>query len=201
MTHVSKYNHDVYLIEKIRMLSHYSCDTHSETTVMSSIKRCLINVDLQNDFITGSLALKNAPAGHDAEELIPIINHLTEHGPFDLVVYSLDYHPPNHISFVENANTYSNKPREYKVGDTLRVRTERYPHIRQILWPRHCVQGTEGARLWSELYRKPSAVYVHKGMEPLIECYSAFGHCNMSYDTGRGSILQSMDSIMFISWV
>ena len=77
-------------------------------------KRCLINIDLQKDFISGSLALKNAPAGHDAEDVIPLINKLSLNSFFDVVVYSLDYHPPNHISFVDNVSLYTTVPKAYQ---------------------------------------------------------------------------------------
>ena len=52
------------------------------------------------------LALKYAPAGHDAQALIPIINTLAQCNDFDLVVYSLDCHPPDHTSFVDNQYLY-----------------------------------------------------------------------------------------------
>ncbi|WAQ99391.1 hypothetical protein MAR_023764 [Mya arenaria] len=56
----------------------------------------------KNDFISGSLSLLGCPAGHDGAEVIPVINHLLDSVPFDLVVYTKDWHPENHISFVEN---------------------------------------------------------------------------------------------------
>ena len=156
------------------------------------MKRALINVDLQQDFITGSLALKHAPAGHDAEEIIPCINHLTQHGPFDVVIYSLDYHPNDHISFLENASTYTYSRRRFKMGDIISVPTTAYGIVQQQLWPRHCVQETEGAQLWPLLYRKPTAVYVHKGTKSLVESYSVFGNPSMNYDTGLHDLLSSM---------
>lgn len=59
-------------------------------------------VDVQNDFITGSLSLSRCPAGQDGAEVVPIINKLLDTVPFDLVVYTKDWHPENHISFIEN---------------------------------------------------------------------------------------------------
>ena len=155
------------------------------------MKRCLINIDLQHDFITGSLALKNAPAGHDAEEIIPTINTLTQCEKFDLVVFSLDYHPPNHVSFVDNQSLYTMQPNRLHVGDHMVISTAKHGLIRQQLWPRHCVQETEGARLWPTLYRPLSARYVYKGTEPDIESYSVFGNHGRDYDTGIHRLLQS----------
>ena len=153
-------------------------------------KRCLINVDLQHDFITGSLALKNAPAGHDAEALIPCINILSQCADFDLVVYSLDYHPPNHISFVDNYSLYTSIPEPLRVGDHMLAWTAD-GYVRQQLWPKHCVWHTEGARLWPTLFRPLSALYVYKGTVPDIESYSVFGNHGRDYDTGIHRLLQS----------
>ena len=155
-------------------------------------KRCLINVDLQHDFITGSLALKNAPAGHDAEALIPCINILSQCADFDLVVYSLDYHPPNHISFVDNYSLYTSIPEPLRVGDHMLAWTAD-GYVRQQLWPKHCVWHTEGARLWPTLFRPLSALYVYKGTVADIESYSVFGNDERHYDTGLHALLQGFD--------
>lgn len=155
-------------------------------------KRCLINVDLQHDFIAGSLALKNAPAKHDAEALIPLINKLTQCDLFDLVVFSLDYHPPNHISFVDNYSLYTSIPKVHGVGDIMVAKTTD-GLITQQLWPKHCVWHTEGAQLWPTLYRPLSAVYVYKGTAADIESYSVFGNEKRNYDTGLHQLLQGFD--------
>ena len=157
-----------------------------------STKHCLINVDLQYDFIAGSLALKHAPAGHDAEEIIPTVNRLIQCGRFDLVVYSLDFHPSDHISFVDNAAMYTGENRVFSMGDTISVKTKSHAIVRQQLWPRHCVQGTEGARLWPSLHLTSPAVFVHKGTESVIESYSVFGNRLMDYSTGLDGLLQSL---------
>ena len=46
-------------------------------------------VDVQNDFISGSLAIKNCPAGQDGEEVVPPINTLLDTVPFTMHCYSL----------------------------------------------------------------------------------------------------------------
>ena len=153
---------------------------------------CLINVDIQNDFITGALALKDAPAGQDGAEVVPIVNQLIRVGSFDLVVYSLDFHPSDHISFVDNAHRYvSHTDQLNNARSELMVDIPPYGVIHQRLWPRHCVQGTSGSCLSSDLYIKPTAVFVHKGGETLIESYSVFGNDKMNYDTGLNKLLQS----------
>ena len=37
-------------------------------------KCALMIVDVQNDFISGSMALKNGPAQQDGEKVVPVIN-------------------------------------------------------------------------------------------------------------------------------
>jgi nicotinamidase-related amidase len=74
-------------------------------------------VDLQNDFIDGSMALKNSPARDDGTAVIPIINQLIHDIPFDLIVYTQDWHPANHISFYNNhkLRKLSEKTKVYKI--------------------------------------------------------------------------------------
>ena len=64
----------------------------------------LVIVDVQNDFIDGKLALKNCPAKQDGGEVVPVINHLIDTIPFDVIVYTQDWHPKDHCSFIENVH-------------------------------------------------------------------------------------------------
>jgi nicotinamidase-related amidase len=62
----------------------------------------LLIVDVQNDFITGSLALSDCPAKQNGAEVVPIINDLIEKNEFNAIIYTQDWHPKDHCSFVEN---------------------------------------------------------------------------------------------------
>lgn len=53
--------------------------------------RALIVVDVQKDFVSGSLAVPGAAS------IIPVINQMR--GAFELVVFTKDWHPPGHSSF------------------------------------------------------------------------------------------------------
>ena len=66
----------------------------------------LVIVDVQYDFIDGTLSLRNCPAGQDGADVVPIINKLLEEARFDVVVYSLDWHPADHISFIDNVEKW-----------------------------------------------------------------------------------------------
>ena len=116
----------------------------------------LLIVDVQNDFITGSLALKHCPAGEDGEEVVPIIQDLLLRNLFSIVGYTFDWHPPNHCSFIDNVSLYplhSSSPvqnaENAKVFDV--VIYDKTPLIDQVLWPRHCQMDSWGAELHKEV--------------------------------------------------
>lgn len=122
--------------------------------------KALIIVDMQNDFLPGgSLAVSGG------DEIIPLINSLQK--GFDLVVATQDWHPAGHKSF---ASSHPDK-KEYEVIDL--------DGLPQVLWPDHCVQGTEGAAFSNELNDLKIEAIFRKGMDPEIDSYSGF------YDNGR----------------
>lgn len=58
------------------------------------MKRALIIVDVQNDFLPGgSLAV---PHG---DNVIPVINQILKDKKFDIIVVSRDWHPMDHVAF------------------------------------------------------------------------------------------------------
>lgn len=58
-----------------------------------TMRNILLVVDLQKDFIDGTLAVP------DAGSVVPVINNVK--GGFDRVYFTLDWHPVNHCSFKE----------------------------------------------------------------------------------------------------
>ena len=48
------------------------------------------------------------------------------------------------------------------------------PPLTQTLWPIHCVQGSEGAKLHKDLKIVDGAINIFKGCQPKSESYSAF---------------------------
>ena len=78
-------------------------------------RSAFVIVDVQNDFISGSLAIKNCPAGQEGEEVVPPINRLLDTVPFTMHCYSLDWHPSDHISFIDNVKMRKLSP-DSKVG-------------------------------------------------------------------------------------
>lgn len=45
-------------------------------------------------------------AKQNGEEVVPVINKLLEDVDFDHVIYTRDWHPPDHISFHENRHKW-----------------------------------------------------------------------------------------------
>lgn len=74
----------------------------------------LVVVDVQNDFIDGSLALINGPAKQDGAEVLPVVNKLIEafHEHKSVIVYTQDWHPQDHVSFHANLHLRKHTPKE-----------------------------------------------------------------------------------------
>uniref|UniRef100_A0A0N5BJK8 EF-hand domain-containing protein n=1 Tax=Strongyloides papillosus TaxID=174720 RepID=A0A0N5BJK8_STREA len=58
---------------------------------INSLKTALIVVDFQNDFVCGSLAIKNGKANQNPMDALPIINKMISTFPFDKIVYTQDW--------------------------------------------------------------------------------------------------------------
>ena len=139
----------------------------------------LLVVDVQNDFISGTLSISNCPAGQNGEDVVAPINKMIETVPFDEFFYSLDWHPEDHISFFENVHT-----RELDADSAIQDHTKTNvfdlvvfkgpPKTEQILWPAHCIQESWGAEFHKDLKMHPNMVVVKKGCTPYIDSYSAF---------------------------
>ncbi|CAH0545751.1 unnamed protein product [Brassicogethes aeneus] len=137
----------------------------------------IIIVDVQNDFISGTLALKNCPANQDGADTVLGVNKLLATVKFDKVFYSLDWHPKDHISFYENRHLrpfHESSLGLDKAQMYDKVIFEGTPPTEQILWPTHCIQGTWGSELHKDLLRVEGAVYIKKGVNSEIDSYSAF---------------------------
>jgi nicotinamidase/pyrazinamidase len=115
----------------------------------------LLVVDVQNDFVPGGrLAV---PRGN---EIVPLVNRLAS--LFAHVVLTQDWHPPGHLSFASSHP--GRQPFE----------TVALPYGPQILWPDHCVQGTQGAELHPDLAIPRAELIIRKGYVPTVDSYSAF---------------------------
>ena len=132
-------------------------------------KKCLLVIDVQNDFCDGSLAVDGSL------EIIDGINLLCK--KFELVVATKDWHPANHKSFA----THYNK----KVGEVINL-----AGIKQVLWPEHCIQNTKGADFYPDLKKKYFKKIFYKGANPKIDSYSAFYSLDRKHSTGLSTWLK-----------
>ncbi len=141
--------------------------------------KALLIVDLQNDFLTGSLAVPRAT------EIIEPINQLQE--AFSLVIATKDWHPAGHVSF---ASTHKKR-----VGESIEVEG-----TLQALWPDHCLQGSWGSDFPDELHRERISEIFYKGSDPKVDSYSAFFDCAKRRSTGLEDYLRKMgvDEIVIV---
>lgn len=117
--------------------------------------RALLLVDIQNDFLPGG-----ALAVPDGDQIIPVVNDLQKY--FDLIVMTQDFHPGDHGSFASNHE-------EKKPGDLVDLNG-----LAQILWPDHCIQGTQGAEFAEALDQDRVRKVFPKGTDAGIDSYSGF---------------------------
>ena len=131
----------------------------------------LIVVDVQNGFTPGgNLAVA------DADQIIPLINRLAQQ--FECVVLTQDWHPEQHISFAENH--VSKQP-----FDMIEL-----SYGTQVLWPKHCVQGTLDAEFHPDLNIPTAQLIIRKGFHPEIDSYSAFMEADRHTPTGLNGYLK-----------
>lgn len=131
----------------------------------------LIIVDIQRDFTPGGkLAV---PLG---DEIIPLVNALQD--SFNLVVATQDWHPNNHKSF---ASSHPDKNPFEKIM---------LHGLSQVLWPDHCIQGSAGAKLHSDLNGNKIEAIFRKGMDPEIDSYSGFYDNGYKKSTGLAGYLR-----------
>lgn len=137
------------------------------------MKRALIIVDVQNDFLPGG----SLPVAQGDEVIAPINRLVTL--PFDLIVATKDFHPERHMSF---ASTWGKT-----IGERILV-----DGIEQILWPDHCIQGTKGSEFSDKLDTSRFDMVVHKGKDPKVDSYSTFFDNEMLHSTGLEDALRKL---------
>ena len=140
--------------------------------IKPSATSALIVVDVQNCFVTnGTLPV---PKG---EEVVPIINRIAQ--GFENVVITQDWHTPQHASF---ASTHSGK----KPFETTKL-----AYGTQVLWPDHCVQGTDDAALHKDLKLPTAQIIIRKGFHKEMDSYSAFDEADHKTATGLAGYLKA----------
>ena len=135
-------------------------------------KSALIVVDVQNCFVTGgTLPVK------DGEAVVPVINKLS--AGFQNIVVTQDWHTTGHASFASSHQ--GKKPFE----------TTKLSYGTQVLWPDHCVQGTEDAALHKDLKLPTAQIIIRKGFHKEMDSYSAFDEADHKTATGLAGYLKA----------
>ncbi|WP_147111809.1 bifunctional nicotinamidase/pyrazinamidase [Tateyamaria sp. syn59] len=134
--------------------------------------RALIVIDVQNDFCPGG-----ALAVPEGDQIVAGINALM--ADFEAVVLTQDWHPAGHSSF---ASSHEGKG-PYDMVEM--------PYGPQVLWPDHCVQGTDGANFHADLNADRADMIVRKGYRPAIDSYSAFFENDQQTPTGLEGYLRT----------
>ena len=149
-------------------------------TILRPVSAILV-IDVQNDFITGPLAIKDFPAQEDGVDVVPQINQLLDSTPFDNIFYSQEWHPTDHISFIDNLGLPG---REFSEDSLIKNKNDVElfsevvfkgpPKTKVTIKPRNCVQGSEGAKFHRNLKVHELGIIVQKGANSKIDSYSAF---------------------------
>lgn len=131
----------------------------------------LLVIDVQNDFCPGG-----ALAVGGGNEIVAGIN--AKMSDFAAVIMTQDWHPAGHSSF---ASTHDAAP----------MSMTEMPYGPQVLWPDHCIQGTQGAAFHADLQTDRADLIIRKGYNPAIDSYSAFFENDKTTPTGLEGYLRT----------
>jgi nicotinamidase/pyrazinamidase len=148
---------------------------------MRPVTEAILVVDVQNDFCPGGAL---AVAG--GNEIVAPINAMVPQ--FAVRVFTQDWHPEDHSSFAsqhEGAAPYSMTEMAYGP---------------QVLWPDHCIIGSEGAGFHSQLDTRGADVIMRKGFRREIDSYSAFFENDHTTPTGLAGYLRTrgIESVILV---
>jgi len=132
-------------------------------------KSALLIIDVQKDFCPGG-----ALAVEEGHAVASVINGIQDR--FPIRVLTQDWHPDEHMSFADNQDAEPFSVAEVHYGE-------------QVMWPRHCVQGSEGAAFHEDLDTHKADLIIRKGMRPEIDSYSAFFENDRTTRTGLSGYL------------
>jgi len=152
-----------------------SLDIQYDDDITISGEDALIVVDMQYDFMPGG-----ALAVEEGDTFIKDVNSLMDGFSKKrcTVVCTQDWHPENHSSF---ASAHEGK----KPFDPVDA-----PGIGPVLWPDHCVIGSQGASLHEDLHVDSAHLIIRKGYNPEIDSYSGFLENDHVTETGLDGYLK-----------
>lgn len=138
------------------------------------MKKALLLVDIQNDFIPGgALEVKRG------DEVIGVANRAMKY--FNHIIATQDWHPADHKSF---ASQHEGK----NPGEFIELHG-----LSQILWPDHCVNKTKGAEFAQGLNISGITKVIQKGLDKVVDSYSGFFDNARDHATGLEDYLRSQE--------
>ncbi len=137
---------------------------------MRPANEAILVIDVQNDFCPGG-----ALAVTDGDQIVGPINAMVPE--FPVRVFTQDWHPHDHLSF---ASQHGAQP----------MTTTEMPYGTQVLWPDHCIIGSEGAAFHPDLDTRPADLIIRKGFRREIDSYSAFFENDRTTPTGLEGYLK-----------
>ena len=144
---------------------------HAAGKIRPDARSALIVVDVQNCFAPGG----TLPVTK-GDEVVPVINAVAP--AFANIIVTQDWHTAGHASF---ASSHSGK----KPFETTTLK-----YGQQVLWPDHCVQGTDDAALHKDLALPAAQLVIRKGFHPGVDSYSAFREADRKTATGLAGYLR-----------
>lgn len=138
---------------------------------MRPSNEAVLVIDVQKDFCPGG-----ALAVSGGDEIVAPINALVPEYP--VRVFTQDWHPGDHLSF---ASQHGADP----------FTTTEMPYGTQVLWPDHCIIGSEGAGFHEALDTRGADLIIRKGFRREIDSYSAFFENDHVTPTGLEGYLKS----------
>lgn len=110
------------------------------------MKKSLLIIDPQNDFITGSLLVEDAQM-----KISALTDYITTHpAEFETILVTLDWHPKNHISFAKNGGEWPE-------------------HCVMYTWG-----ALPESNLWNSILEEKKVIVLEKGKNQDEEEYGAF---------------------------
>ena len=147
---------------------------------MRPASEAILVIDVQKDFCPGGAL---AVAGGD--DIVAPINALVPEYP--VRVFTQDWHPSDHSSF---ASQHGAEP----------FTTTEMPYGTQVLWPDHCIIGSNGAKFHDKLDTRSADLIIRKGFRREIDSYSAFFENDHTTPTGLEGYLRTrgVDTVVLV---
>ncbi|NNL74033.1 MAG: bifunctional nicotinamidase/pyrazinamidase [Silicimonas sp.] len=139
---------------------------------MRPANQAILVIDIQNDFCPGG-----ALAVSGGDQIVAPVNALVPE--FPVRVFTQDWHPADHLSFASRHD-----------GKAPFTTTE-MPYGTQVLWPDHCIIGSDGAAFHPDLDTRPADLIIRKGFRREIDSYSAFFENDHKTPTGLEGYLRT----------